>query len=102
MHDEWGHVILNPEGQPVQQSELSEYPYVLGPPENRYYWTVHVAQPSLKWFRCASGECGIDPHLRIGIATDLQCLLIRWKPAHTEIIFDYSGLQNGGPMAGTP
>jgi hypothetical protein len=26
----------------------------------------------------------------------------RWKPAHTEIIFDYSGLTTGGDMAGTP
>jgi hypothetical protein len=38
----------------------------------------------------------------IGIADDLECLLNRWKPAHTEIIFDYSGLQDGGEMAGTP
>jgi uncharacterized protein YmfQ (DUF2313 family) len=102
MRDRFGHVILGPRGLPVQAGELSEYPYMLGPPENRYYWTVHVAQPSLKWFRCGSGECGVDPHLRIGVATDLECLLDRWKPAHTQMIFDYSGELPGGPMAGTP
>ena len=69
---------------------------------NRFYWTVHVAEAKLIWFRCASGQCGVDPHLRIGLADDLECLLNRWKPAHTQIIFDYSGLETGGDMAGTP
>ena len=45
---------------------------------------------------------GHDPHLRIGLADDLECLLNRWKPAHTQIIFDYSGMETGGEMAGTP
>ena len=83
---------------------LSEYPnYGLGPPENRYYWTVHVSATTLMWFRCASGQCGVDPHLRIGIPTDLQCILNRWKPAHTQIIYDLGGLTNpNDPMAGTP
>jgi uncharacterized protein YmfQ (DUF2313 family) len=90
MRDEFGRVILDPQGVPVQAGEYSEYPYMLGPPENRYYWTVHVEAKSLKWFRCDSGQCGVDPHLRIGLATDLECLLDRWKPAHTQIVFDYS------------
>jgi uncharacterized protein YmfQ (DUF2313 family) len=103
MYDQFGHIILNPAGTPVQAGQYSEYPYMLGVPENRFYWTVHVGQVSLKWFRCASGQTGVDPHLRIGIATDLECLLNRWKPAHTQIIFDYSGSTSGGdPMAGTP
>jgi uncharacterized protein YmfQ (DUF2313 family) len=63
---------------------------------------VHVHTTSLQWFRCASGQCGVDPHLRIGYATDLECILNRWKPGHTEIIFDYSGQTPGDPMAGTP
>ena len=58
----------------------------------------------LTWFRVGpiGGEVGVDPHLLIGLAEDLECLLNRWKPAHTEIVFDYSGLTNGGSMAGTP
>ena len=104
MVNEWDQPIVNVRGVPVAEGELSAWPqYGLGPPSNRFYWTVHVDQAKLVWFRCASGKCGVDPHLRIGFADDLECLLNRWKPAHTEIIFDYSGLSNpGDPMAGTP
>jgi len=79
-----------------------DYPYILGPPENRFFWTVHVHVADLQWFRASSGQTGVDPHLRIGLADDLECLLNRWKPAHTEIIFDYSNLTRGSSMAGTP
>jgi len=103
MYNEWGNPILNTIGEPVAEGEMSEWPYYgLGPEINRFYWTVHVAQAKLIWFRCNSGQCGVDPHLRIGTADDLECLLNRWKPAHTQIIFDYSGLSSGGEMAGTP
>ena len=104
MRNEWGVPIMNPRGQPVALGELSEWPYYgLGPETNRFYWTVHVDQAKLVWFRVTSGQCGVDPHLRIGLADDLECLLNRWKPAHTQIIFDYSGLSSpGDPMAGTP
>jgi uncharacterized protein YmfQ (DUF2313 family) len=98
-------IVCDPSGNRVESGELSEYPnYGLGPPENRFYWTVHVATVSLTWFRCGGGggQTGVDPHLRIGRDTDLECILNRWKPAHTEIIFDYTGLTPGGPMAGTP
>lgn len=80
----------------------SDYPYVLGPDTNRYYWSVHVSSTKLIWFRVTAGQCGVDPHLRIGLADDLECLLERIKPAHTKIIFDYSGLHPQGPMTGTP
>lgn len=101
--DEFGHVIPDPLGNvPIPDGQLSEYPYTLGPPENRYYWTVHVANAPLQWFRCSSGQCGVDPHLRIGIPQDLECVLARWKPAHTEIVYDFANLEAGGPMDGTP
>lgn len=105
MYNDWGNPWMDAEGdEPVKQGELSEYPYYgLGPDTNRFYWTVHVDTAKLTWFRVFSGQCGVDPHLRIGLADDLECLLNRWKPAHTQIIFDYSGLSNpGDPMAGTP
>jgi uncharacterized protein YmfQ (DUF2313 family) len=103
MHNAWGQPILNPNGTPVQLGELSEWPnYGLGPRENRYYWQVHVHAGSLMWFRCGSGQCGVDPHLLIGRDTDLECILERWKPAHTQIIYDYSGLVPDDPFAGTP
>jgi uncharacterized protein YmfQ (DUF2313 family) len=96
--------VTDPLGNPVANGELSAYPnYGLGPPENRFYWTVHVSATSLMWFRCSSGQCGVDPHLRIGIPADLECILNRWKPAHTQIIYDLGGLTDpSDPMAGTP
>lgn len=74
----------------------------IAPPEIRFYWRVHVDTAKLAWFRCGSGQCGVDPHLRIGLAADLECLFLRWQPAQTQIVFDYSGLSAGGSMAGTP
>jgi len=78
--------------------------WYLGPPEMRFYWTVHVGDARLTWFRTGpiGGEVGVDHHLEIGLAEELICLLERWKPAHTQITLDYSGLTTGGPMAGTP
>jgi uncharacterized protein YmfQ (DUF2313 family) len=104
MFDEWNKPICDPTGNPVAEGELSEWPnYGIGPPGNRFYWTVHVTGASLTWFRVTKGQTGVDPHLRIGLADDLECLLNRWKPAHTEIIFDYSNLHGpSDPMAGTP
>lgn len=78
------------------------YRWEIGPIEMRFYWTVYVGAPRLSWFRVGSGQVGVDPHLRIGLATDLQCILQRWKPAHTQAIFNYSGLSTGGSMAGLP
>jgi uncharacterized protein YmfQ (DUF2313 family) len=74
----------------------------IGPPEIRYYWTAHAGQARLIWFRCSVSQCGVDPHLRIGVESDLECLLNRWRPAHTVLVYDYSSLFFGGSMAGTP
>lgn len=68
------------------------YRWEVGPPEIRFSWTVVVSGLRLAWFRAGSGQAGVDPHLRISLASDLECLIRRWKPAHTEIVFDYSGL----------
>jgi uncharacterized protein YmfQ (DUF2313 family) len=76
--------------------------WYIGPPELRFYWTAHAGQAKLTWFRASSGQAGVDPHLRIGTEQDFECLLRRWKPAHTELVYDYSSLFLGGPLAGTP
>jgi uncharacterized protein YmfQ (DUF2313 family) len=76
--------------------------WFIGPPEMRFYWTAHAGQAKLVWFRASKGQAGVDPHLRIGIELDFECLLRRWKPAHTELVYDYSSLFTGGPMQGTP
>jgi uncharacterized protein YmfQ (DUF2313 family) len=51
---------------------------------------VRVNAVRYTWFRASSGQAGVNHHLEFGLATDLECILRRWKPAHTEIIFDYS------------
>ncbi len=71
-------------------SSPTEYRWQLGPAEMRFYWTVHVYSLRLTYFYCNASEVGVDRLLLIGLATDLECLLRRWAPAHTQIIFDYS------------
>lgn len=70
----------------------------------RMCWTVLVLHPRLSWFRVGpgGGRVGFDPMLRIGIATDLECLIRRIQPGHGFVFFDYSGLVVGGALAGTP
>jgi uncharacterized protein YmfQ (DUF2313 family) len=90
-----------------QEIEAGGHPpdmrWQLGPEEIRFYWTIHVGDVTLTWFRVGAGggEVGVDPHLIIGMPEDLLCILERWKPAHTQIVLDYSGQLND-PMAGTP
>lgn len=57
----------------VENSDPVHFRWQLGPPENRFYWTVKILAllPSF-------------------VGADLFCLLRRWKPAHTEVLFDYS------------
>jgi uncharacterized protein YmfQ (DUF2313 family) len=101
--NEWQQELLDPRGSHLDDGEMSAWPsYGLGPPENRYYWTVRVDQAKIVWFRVTASQCGVDPHVRIGFADDLECLLNRYKPGHTKIIFDYGGLQDNPSMAGTP
>ena len=65
-------------------------------------WTAQVGNLGLIWFRAASGEVGVDHHLAIRTAFAVECLLRRWKPAHTWLVFDYSAIGGSGPMDGTP
>ncbi len=78
------------------------YRWQIGPATIRYYWTVNVGSAPLSWLRCGEGQCGIDSSLTIGLATGLQCRLGQWSPAHTRVLFNYSGLQMQGALAGTP
>jgi len=72
----------------------NHYHWTLGPPEIRFYWTIHVSAKKLTYFHCNSSQCGIDRLLRIDIADDLECLFNRWKPAHTKIVYDYSPMES--------
>jgi uncharacterized protein YmfQ (DUF2313 family) len=72
--------------------DAAHYRWELGAPEIRFYWTVHVSALSFSYFHCNSSQCGVDRLLAIGVAADLECLLGDLKPAHTQIVFDYSPL----------
>jgi uncharacterized protein YmfQ (DUF2313 family) len=76
--------------------------WYIGPPEQRFYWTVEIGQVGLNWFRAGSGQAGIDHHLEFSIPEEAACLLQRWKPAHTSLIPDFSAIAYGGPLQGTP
>jgi uncharacterized protein YmfQ (DUF2313 family) len=81
------------------EGKLGDFPCEIGNPDMRFVWTAHIKQPKLVWFRASKGQCGIDPLLRIQRAQDLECIIRRWHPAHTIVLFDYS--QIGDPWAET-
>lgn len=68
----------------------SDWIWQIGPPELRYYWKVKVLGTRVTWFRCGTGIAGQDHLAEIAYALDLECLIQRWRPAHTVVIFDYS------------
>jgi len=87
----------------LADGSYTDWPCQIGPPEMRFAWTMHVHNVPLIWFRATKGQAGIDPHLHIAIAQDLECVIRRWKPAHTEVLFDYTPLSRPmDPLAGTP
>lgn len=65
-----------------------------GTPAIRFVWSIIVTGPRLTWFAFGEGggRTGQDPHLRIARADDLECILNRFKPAHTRLIFNYTGV----------
>ena len=87
---------------PGTYPDIGEYHWQLGPPEMRFYWTAHATNAIINWFRCSSSQCGVDPHCLVTLPVDLDCLLNRWKPAHTAIVYDYSNLEDADSMTGTP
>jgi uncharacterized protein YmfQ (DUF2313 family) len=98
--DTRGMVLWN--DTPGDHPEETDFRWQIGPPEMRFYWVVHVHKAPLTWFRASAGQAGVNHHLEIGYAQDLECLINRWKPAQTLALFDYSGLVGNDPMAGTP
>ena len=79
-----------------------QYRWYIGPPELRFYWSIEPGTVGLIWFRAGSGQAGVDHHLEFRPPDELQCLLNRWKPAQTDLVYDFSSLAAGGPMQGTP
>ena len=74
----------------IELNAGDDWVWRLGVPELRYYWRVAVLNTRLTWLRAGLGVCGQDHHCEFGLATDLECLIRRYSPAHTLVIFDYS------------
>jgi uncharacterized protein YmfQ (DUF2313 family) len=87
-----------------EYDDTGEYRWYIGPEEQRFYWTISSEDAVLEWFRCGdpTAQSGLHPHCDIFTEAPIDCLLQRWKPAHTEMVFDYSSLQEQGPWAGLP
>lgn len=81
---------LSPTTDIIVQEDTDNYRWEIGMPEMRFFWSVRVGAVRFTWFRASSGQAGVNHHLEFALATDIECILRRWKPAHTEIIFDYS------------
>lgn len=87
----------------TRPSPDENFRWYVGPPEMRFVWTAQVGNMGLVWFRASGGEAGVDHHLEFRSPLAIECLLMRWKPAHTWLVFDYSSLGFGSdPMESTP
>jgi uncharacterized protein YmfQ (DUF2313 family) len=79
-----------------EYDDTGNYRWYLGAAEIRFYWSIRADQAVLQWFRAGEGggEVGVDHHLEIFLESPIECLLRRWKPAHTELVFDYQASLN--------
>jgi uncharacterized protein YmfQ (DUF2313 family) len=72
----------------------TKYRWEIGSPDMRFFWTVNVNSVRITYFHCGQGECGITPLLGFSLPLDLECMIMRWKPAHTEVIFSYTAVSS--------
>lgn len=61
----------------------------IGSPINEVIWEVSVQSSGITWLRAGQGRVGKDPLGGYGRKLDLECLLNKYKPAHTQIKFRY-------------
>lgn len=67
----------------------------MGHPSIRYVWLVTLPGSQGTWFRAGTaggGRCGRDPQLKWDHAEELECVFRKRKPAHTKVIFAYTGV----------
>ena len=62
------------------------------PPSVRFYWSVSVFGPRVSRFQFGASSFGRDRILSFRTAKDLESIFRKWKPAHTELIFNYGAL----------
>lgn len=60
----------------IDPDGLGSYRWGLMRPEMRFVWTITPTALTASWN-----------------GADIYCVMNRWKPAHTQVVFDYSALQ---------
>lgn len=60
-----------------------------GGAENRNYFFIEVIEERLTWLECGVSEIGVTSFVVIDYAEELECLINRFKPAHTQVIVSY-------------
>ncbi|WP_058617627.1 putative phage tail protein [Methylobacterium indicum] len=53
------------------------------------FWVVHAPLQGESYFRCDEGVCDATPIESFTPASDLECLMRRYSPAHTTVVFNY-------------
>jgi uncharacterized protein YmfQ (DUF2313 family) len=86
----------------TRPTPADNFRWYIGPPEQRFSWSVEVGTVGLVWFRAGVGQAGVDHHLEFRVPAEMLCLINRWKPAHTDLIYDFSKLAFASAMEGTP
>lgn len=63
----------------------------IAPHHMRFVWKIGVPGQRLNWFRAGQSRASENPHVKIRHAEDLECVLQKLKPAHSRLIFSYTG-----------
>jgi uncharacterized protein YmfQ (DUF2313 family) len=79
----------------ITQTKGDDWVWRGGAPNIRFLWRVSVLNTSLRWMRGGISQGGVEHHCEFGLATDLECLIRRLAPAHTQVLFDYSQVAFG-------
>ena len=87
-------------GYPVQVQEFRPFRcgfsrcgdvHRVGSAEMRAHWRITVPGPRITPFRAGLSRCGVDPLGKIDRAEDLECVVRRLAPAHTQLDIAYQG-----------
>jgi uncharacterized protein YmfQ (DUF2313 family) len=87
-----------------EYDDTGDFRWYIGAEENRFYWSASSDTAVLEWFRAGASysEAGLHHHCEIYTESPIDCLLQRWRPAHTMLVFDYSDLASDNPWEGLP
>jgi uncharacterized protein YmfQ (DUF2313 family) len=87
-----------------EYDDTGDFRWYIGAEENRFYWSASSETAVIEWFRAGAdySESGKHHHCEIYTESPVDCLLQRWRPAHTQLVFDYSDLASDDPWIGLP